>query len=185
MSGRGRPVTRRAVLGAALWLAGAAPSRAAQLGAPAEGSAAGGSLSAEEVEDLVALGETLVEGGPLPAHERRLLLEHIDYRVVRHRYAARYRSALRELERLAGARFSVLTQAARNDLVARDAPHAQDAAGAGVPSRAPSPATRERARVMRDLIAGYYASPAGWAVVGQSAFPGRCGDLTRYTRPDA
>src|SRR2546422_1875618 len=27
------------------------------------------------------------------------------------------------------------------------------------------------------FLAGYYGSPAGWAVVGYATFPGRCGDL--------
>jgi hypothetical protein len=39
--------------------------------------------------------------------------------------------------------------------------------------------------VVRDLVGGYYNSPAGWAVVGYAHFPGRCGDLGRYVRPEA
>jgi hypothetical protein len=42
-----------------------------------------------------------------------------------------------------------------------------------------------RTRVIPDLIEGYWGSPAGWAAVGYEAFPGRCGDLTRYTRSEA
>ena len=44
--------------------------------------------------------------------------------------------------------------------------------------------TREvLARAVPDLIAGYYNSAAGWAAVGYAVFPGQCGDLDRYTRP--
>src|SRR2546421_591140 len=49
----------------------------------------------------------------------------------------------------------------------------------------PDDASLVRTRVVPDLIAGYYASPAGWAVVGYDVFPGRCGDLARYTGPGA
>ena len=49
----------------------------------------------------------------------------------------------------------------------------------------PDDASLVRTRVVPNLIAGYYASPAGWAVVGYDVFPGRCGDLARYTGPGA
>jgi len=39
-----------------------------------------------------------------------------------------------------------------------------------------------RALAGRDLVAGYFLSPAGWALVGYDAFPGRCRDLGDYTR---
>jgi len=42
-----------------------------------------------------------------------------------------------------------------------------------------------REKAVPDLINGYWRSPAGWAAVGYGVFPGRCGDLTRYTRPEA
>jgi len=42
-----------------------------------------------------------------------------------------------------------------------------------------------RTRAVPDLIGGYYGSPAGWAVVGYTTFPGRCEDLTRYVRAES
>ena len=42
-----------------------------------------------------------------------------------------------------------------------------------------------RSRVIPDLIEGYWSSPAGWAAVGYTTFPGLCGSLARYTRSDA
>ena len=91
-----------------------------------------------------------------------------------------YREAAAVLDRLAGAPFSKLAMRDRRDIVAR-----HDLA----PSRARIPrpegvANAIRRHVALDLIAGYYASPTGWALVGYGIFPGRCGDLTRYTRPE-
>jgi hypothetical protein len=44
--------------------------------------------------------------------------------------------------------------------------------------------TTVRTEALRLLISDYYGSAAGWAIVGYPIFPGRCGDLTRYTRPE-
>ena len=41
-----------------------------------------------------------------------------------------------------------------------------------------------RTQAAPDLIGAYYASASGWEVVGYSTFPGRCGDLSRYTAPE-
>ena len=47
----------------------------------------------------------------------------------------------------------------------------------------PEQARDVRGRAVPDLIGGDYSSPVGWAVVGYDSFPGKCGDLTRYTGP--
>jgi hypothetical protein len=47
-----------------------------------------------------------------------------------------------------------------------------------VPSRRDLRAVRSLA--IPDLIGAYYSSPAGWAIVGYAAFPGRCSSLARY-----
>ena len=36
-----------------------------------------------------------------------------------------------------------------------------------------------------DLIEGFYDSPAGWASIGYRQARGNCGDLLRYTQPEA
>jgi hypothetical protein len=138
-------------------------------------------LSDTEKEVLLAFAEVLVGDRPLAAPARAELLSHIAARVIaREDMLALYREAAALLDRLAGSPFSTLTLRDRHDIVVR-----HDL----VPSRGPLPRTEGVARaigrhVAPDLIAGYYASPMGWAVVGYGTFPGRCGDLGRYTRPE-
>ena len=141
------------------------------------------------MEDLVAFGEALVEGRTLAPAERRSLVEHIVEQTRRGpRYVALYRTTVVMLERLAGRRFASLEIGERVQLIAH---HGL----AGAPGRAeddeedlepmPQDLRIVRTSAAPDLIRGYYGSPAGWAVVGYQSFPGRCGDLTRYTRPES
>ena len=138
-------------------------------------------LSDTEKATLLAFTEVLVGDRPLPVPARAELLSHIGARVIaREDMLALYREAAAVLDRLAGAPFSKLAMRDRRDIVAR-----HDLA----PSRARIPrpegvANAIRRHVALDLIAGYYASPMGWAVVGYGTFPGRCGDLGRYTRTE-
>jgi hypothetical protein len=142
-------------------------------------------LSSSELDDLVAFAEIVVGAGPLSPAERGFLVEHIEYRAGQGfgDYLSSYRTAIRLLARLAGMRFSRLDLGGRTALVTRHrlgvrqvwpdenlGPFADDARVV-------------RTRVVGDLIGGYYASPAGWAVVGYEAYPGRCSDLARYTGP--
>jgi hypothetical protein len=163
-----------------------AAEAAARLAGPVDRGFGSATLSRVELEDLVAFAETLlVEDRVLLPLERRDLVEHVEYRVARDvYYLSLYRTTVSVLERLAGARFATLEGPRRIELVTRHrlasprvrpdeplGPHADD--------------TREvRTRAVPDLIAGYYNSPAGWAVVGYDVFPGQCGDLDRYTRPE-
>jgi hypothetical protein len=149
-------------------------------------AASSGSLSAAELDDLLAFGEVLVEGSTLSPAARGFLREHIEDRVQRAgEYLALYRRAVGTLERLGGRPFARLDLPERIELVARhrlgDTRLAEDDTAGPFPRE-----TREiRKRVAEDLIGGYYGSPAGWALVGyQTSFPGRCGDLTRYTRAE-
>ena len=138
-------------------------------------------LSDTEKETLLAFAEVLVGDRPLPVPARAELLSHITARVMASEDTlALYREAAAVLDRLAGAPFSTLAMRDRRDIVAR-----HDLA----PSRARMPRTEGVANAIRrhvapDLIAGYYASPTGWALVGYGIFPGRCGNLARYTRPE-
>jgi len=141
-------------------------------------------LSTTETEDLVAFGEVVVEGRALTLAERRHLVEHIEDRAKRSpEYLSRYRAAASTLVGMAGRRFAGLEISERIDLIAR-----HGLAGRGVQPADDldlSAKTRVlRTRVAPDLIRGYYGSVAGWAVVGYQTFPGRCGELTRYTRPE-
>jgi hypothetical protein len=141
----------------------------------------GEALSDLERETLLAFAEVLVEGRPLSPSERGALLSHIEDRVrAWDGTLALYRDTAALLDRLAGTGFSTLGLRERSALVARDglgpSPRRID--------RADDAARTVRTQVAPDLIAGYYGSPAGWAVVGYGVFPGRCGDLSRYTRPE-
>lgn len=145
-----------------------------------------GSLSSAELEDLVAFAEVLVEGRTLALDERGYVVEHIEDRTRRSaEYLSLYRTTVNTLERLAGRRVASLEIRERIELAARHR--------LGDPRVMPGedlgPFAEEvralRKRTVRDLIEGYYRSPAGWAVVDYATFPGRCGDLTRYTRPES
>jgi hypothetical protein len=145
-----------------------------------------GMLSGAEVEDLVAFGEVMVEGRPLDLAERGFLVDHLEYRTRNSpEYLALYRTTAGALDQLAGRRFGDLEIQERTELVGRH----RLVTSRGRAGEDPSPLTAETraalTRAVKDLIGGYYGSPAGWAVVGYDTFPGRCGALTRYTRQEA
>jgi hypothetical protein len=145
----------------------------------------GGSLSPAEIEDLIAFAEIVVEGRPLAPAARADLLAHIEDRLERRPESVElYRTTVRLLERLAGRRFSALDAAARLELVGRHRLAVPDVRPSESLGRFADEVRTVRSRVVRDVIGGYYASPSGWAVVGYAVFPGRCGELTRYTRPE-
>ena len=143
-------------------------------------------LSPSELATLLAFGEVLVEGRTMSASERRYLAEHIQDN-AKHiaEQRVQYTRAVRLLDRLARKPFSSLEIADRIQLLGR---HRLDAR-TGPTGDDPEPLGGElrmiRARVVPDLIEGYWGSPAGWAAVGYGTFPGRCGNLTRYTRSEA
>lgn len=141
-------------------------------------------LSAAELESLVGFGEVLVAGRTLLPAERDHLVEHITGSTQGSPDALRlYRTTTSLLDRLAGGPFARLEIAERVALVGR---HRLDVRGADADIAHLDPdAKAVRQRAVPDLINGYWRSPAGWAAVGYGAFPGRCGDLTRYTRPEA
>ena len=139
------------------------------------------SLSSADLGDLVAFAGVLVAGGELPGTERALVLEHIQdrQRAGDESLLEAYRTTVRLLTRVARARFATLDVARRVGVVRRhDLGRAVERSGDSGEARV------IRARVVPDLIGAYYGSPAGWAVVGYTAFPGRCGVLERYTRPE-
>ena len=142
-------------------------------------------LSSAETENLVAFGEVLVGSRSLSPDERRDLAEHLEETARRSPDQVRYyRDAARLLDRLAGRGFAGLTITERAELVGRYRLDVRLASPGADPLSSRSEARMIRARVVPDLIRGYWASPAGWAAVGYTAFPGRCGDLDRYTRPE-
>jgi hypothetical protein len=171
--------------GALRALGGRAPGAAAEPAGPA-GPTPDDHLSAAQLDDLLAFAGILVEGRTLSADERRVLLDHVAARTGEGGgyYLSLYRTTVALLARLAGAPFSSLDLQARIALIERHR-LGSSRVRPGEP-QGPSPDEMEevRARAVPDLIAGYYASPAGWAAVGYTTFPGRCGDLARYTRAE-
>lgn len=162
-------------------LAPRSPGNARQGADPPAPSAETRPLSDAESETLLAFAELLVGDRPLSPPERSELLSHIADRArASADTVARYRETAALLDRLAGLPFATLGMRERFDLVAR-----HDVAPSRARVRHPDDAAQMvRTRVAPDLIAGYYASSMGWAVVGYGVFPGRCGDLVRYTRPE-
>ena len=161
------------------------PARAISEPAAPAGTLSGADLSSAEVEDLVAFGESLVEGRPLALEERRFLVEHLEYRTrSSSEYLSLYRGTATALERLSGRRFADLEVRERVEVIGQHRLAPARGRGDGDPSPLTVKTRTALTRAARDLIEGYYRSPAGWAAVGYDAFPGRCGELTRYTGPE-
>jgi hypothetical protein len=143
-------------------------------------------LSASELEDLIAFAELLVEGRVLSQVERDALVENIAERPAREPdYLELYRTTVSLLQRLAGRPFSSLDLTERIELVTRHRLNSPDVRPGDDLGPFADDTHVVRTRVLRDLIGDYYNSPAGWAAVGYDVFPGRCGDLERYTRPES
>jgi hypothetical protein len=179
----GDDVTRRSLLQRLLLLISISCGRLVYrpVRAAADPESDAGMLSGAEVEDLLAFGETLVKGSTLSHAERQYLVEHIEDRAKRSpEYLSLYRTAVNTLNRLTGRRVSTLDIGERRQLVERHrlgVSLIRPGEDLGV---LPEEMRALRKRVTPDLIAGYYGSASGWAVVGYSTFPGRCGALTRY-----
>jgi hypothetical protein len=188
--GRGksdRDVTRRTLLRQLLVLLGIGSGSLAvpTTGRGADAAPSSGTLSQLELDDLVAFGEVLVEGRALSSAERGFLLQHIEDRMKRTPESlALYRTTVTTLEQLAGRPFARLDLHARTELVARHRLGVSQISADETLGPLSSQTQTVRTQVVEDLIGGYYNSPAGWAVVGYDTFPGRCGDLTRYTRAE-
>ena len=143
-------------------------------------------LSAPDLEDLVAFAELLVEGRALSPVERDSLVASIAEHIAREpEYLGLCRTTVSLLRGMAGRRFSSLDMTERIELMTRHRLNSPDAPPEGDLGPVADAARAVRTRARRDLIADYYNSPAGWAAIGYDVFPGRCGDLARYTRPES
>jgi len=145
-----------------------------------------GALSDLELSAVAAFAEVLVEGRTLSAVEREHVVEHVRDRALRRPgYLALYRTTARVLDGLASAPFATLGLGDRAAVMVRH--RLTGSSVARIAYLWPLHRDELAVRVLAapDLIAGYYRSPTGWAAVGYAAFPGRCGDLVRYTKPEA
>jgi len=144
-----------------------------------------GALSRADIDDLVALTGVVVEGRNLGHAEGDYVIEHVEHRARQSpEYVALYRTTVETLGQLAGRRISTLEVGERLEFVRRHRLDDPRLRGDEDPGQASGAVKEVRRRAVPDLIEGYFRSPAGWAVVGYTTFPGRCGDLTRYTRPE-
>jgi hypothetical protein len=187
-----RSLLRSAVLGlgvetrAVLGLPGQVQDPGARLVGQVHSAPASSRLSDAELEDLVAFAEPLVEGRPLSPVERDALVGSIAEHVARDPdYLGLCRTTVSLLRLMAGRRFSSLTMTERIELMTRHRLNSPDAPPEDDRDPITDAARAVRTRVRRALIADYYRSPAGWAAMGYDVFPGRCGDLERYTRPES
>jgi hypothetical protein len=193
------PVTRRRLLAIFVAAAGALlsvlllwrPARLARLTSRLfkprlDTAAPTGSLSDSEMDTILAFAAVLVEGRELSAEERGYLVEHVSERAAQTPgYLALYRRTAAVLDALAAGPFRSRPLLERTSLVTR---HGLTRYDVRIREYL-TPVRREilavRALAVPDLIGGYYSSPAGWATVGYGAFPGRCGELSRYTKAEA
>ena len=145
-----------------------------------------GDLSEKEMESLISLAEVLVDEKDLTQDERDCVHAHVGDRTQNDPgYLTLYRLTVARFDGLAASPFSVRSRGERRYLAEQS----------GLLNRRINnrewlyPFGKEdrmiRAIALPDLIEGYYRSAAGWAVVGYSVFPGRCGDLKRYTRAES
>jgi len=136
--------------------------------------------------NVVAFGEILVNGGTLPSFESGYLVDHVEDRTRRvPGFLKLYRTTAEYLDGLGGAPFATLTPDERARLMIEHRLTVAEIRTRELLVPFSHARVTVRALTVPDLMLGYFSSPAGWAVVGYETFPGRCGDLTRYTRPEA
>jgi len=145
-----------------------------------------GSLSPGEMETLLVYTEVLSDILDFSEETRQYLRSHINDRTENKTgYLSLFRMTATFIDELAGGNFSKLS---RSDRIA--ALEKRGLMSCRVHRRECFSPFGRRERTIRalaatDLMAAYYRSAAGWAVVGYAYPPGHCGDLTRYTRAEA
>jgi hypothetical protein len=140
-------------------------------------------LSSAERDSLVAFGEVVVDGRALSPAEQAYLVEHLTESTGSDAdRLSLYRTTARLLDRLAGGSFAGLEMGERAELVARHRLAVQTTTPDDDAGALDDDVRAVRTRTVPDLVRAYWGSPAGWAAVGYQQFPGRCGDLARYTR---
>ena len=144
-----------------------------------------GRLSAAEISAILAFAEVLVAEQALAPAERGPLVEHINDRTIATPgFLSLYRRTAGLLDRLTPQPFADLPRAERIALVQRLRLADSRVRTLEYLWSFNREAWLVRQHAVPDLIAAYYTSPAGWAVVGYDTSPGQCGDLARYTRAE-
>lgn len=138
------------------------------------------------LDQLVALGEVLVDDRDLSTEEKEAFRTHIHLQIeIDSRYGPLYENTADFLRGLAGGDFAALPRERRVQLALQN--RLTSFRVGRKECLLPWGRTQRLVRLLAvpDLIFGYYSSAPGWAVVRYSSFPGQCGDLARYTRADA
>jgi hypothetical protein len=145
-----------------------------------------GSLSPDELNTVVAFAEVLVDPPQWTDADRTAVRDDVRYRTERKAgYLALYRMTAQLLEHRAGGRFAELDRAARTRLVIEHELAPKPLAPLDYLSAFDRRALAVRTLAAAGLIEDYYDTAAGWAVMGYRRAPGQCGDLLRYTAPEA
>jgi hypothetical protein len=145
-----------------------------------------GSLSPDEMRTVVAFAEVLVDPPQWSDVDRTVIRDHVQYRTERGAgYLALYRMTAQLLEDRAGGRFAEVDRAARTRLVVEHGFAPKPLAPVDYFIAFDRRVLAVRTLAAAGLLEGYYDSAAGWAVVGHRRAPGQCGDLLRYTAPEA
>ena len=142
-----------------------------------------GRLSRDEMDTVLAYAEVLLGDAALSPRGRADLEQHIGDRCEHEPgYRAIYRLAVSVLDEAASGPFTARSPEERRRIVHRRGLHRYDVRARDWLWSFDRRGLAVRALAGRDLVTGYFLSPAGWAVVGYDAFPGRCRDLADYTR---
>lgn len=146
-------------------------------------SAQPGRLTRREMDAVLAYAEVLVSDTPLSGAARDELEHHVSDRSEHEPgYRALYRLTVDVLDEAAGGDFAARPPDERRRAVHGRHLHRYDVRARHWLWPLDRRSLTVRALAGRDLVAGYFLSPSGWALVGYDAFPGRCRDLSDYTR---
>jgi hypothetical protein len=142
-----------------------------------------GRLSGGEMDTVLAYADVLLSDAGLSPSGRADLEEYVRDRCEHEPgYRATYQLVVSVLDEAASGPFVARSPAERRRIVRRRDLHRYDVRARDWLWSFDRRGLAVRALAARDLVTGYFLSPAGWAVVGYEAFPGRCRDLTDYTR---
>lgn len=145
-----------------------------------------GSLSPAEMNTVVAFAEVLVDPPQWTEVDRAVVRDDVEYRTQRKPgYLALYRMAAQLLDGRAGGRFAAMDRAARTRLVIEHGFTPKPLSPLDYLTTFDRRALAVRTLTAAGLLEDYYDSAAGWAVMGYRRAPGQCGDLLRYTAPEA
>jgi hypothetical protein len=144
-----------------------------------------GLLSPAQMETVLAYAEALANTTNLSEETRQELRSHIDDRTQNAPgYLSLFKMTAAFVSQLGAGDFSKLSLANRAEILEK-----RGLMSCRVHRRECFSPFGRRERAIRalaaaDLVAAYYRSAAGWAVMGYSYPRGHCADLTRYTRAE-